>query len=65
MSHFQYRNENQKFISNFVCRFIEKMKWHFRYTDSKYNLIMQNQKKKEINISTMKKHTKRLTSGNI
>ena len=33
MSQLQYRNENQNFISNFVFKFIKKMKWHLRYTD--------------------------------
>ena len=33
MSQPQYRNKNQNFISNFVFQFIEKTKWHFRYTD--------------------------------
>ena len=30
---FQYRNENQNFISNFVFQFIKKTKWQFGYTD--------------------------------
>ena len=34
LSQFQYRNENQNFISNFIFQFIKKTKWHFGYTDS-------------------------------
>ena len=33
LSQFQYRNENQNFISNFIFQFIKKTKWHFGFTD--------------------------------
>ena len=53
MSQFQYRNENQNSISNFVFQFVRKMKWHFGYTDLPGIQIYQ--RKKNLKFKLLKK----------